>query len=77
LDRETNKTLLMKHIVENGAEGSKLSDLIDVLPVLSKNQVQRLLQELKSEGRARLSGVTKAGRWYPVSAGNNCAGKKP
>jgi ATP-dependent DNA helicase RecG len=77
LDRETNKTLLMKHIVENGAEGSKLSDLIDVLPALSKNQIQRLLQELKSEGRARLSGVTKAGRWYPVSAGNNCAENKP
>lgn len=77
LDRETNKTLLMKHIVENRAEGSKLSDLIDVLPALSKNQVQRLLQELKSEGRARLSGVTKAGRWYPVSAENNCAGNKP
>jgi len=76
LDRETNKTLLMKHIVENWAEGSKLSDLIDVLPMLSKNQVQRLLQELKSEGRARLSGVTKAGRWYPVTSGNNCAGNK-
>lgn len=67
LDRETNKELLMKHIRENEAEGSRLAELLQVLPGLSKNQVQSLLRELKAHGRARVKGTTRAARWYPAS----------
>lgn len=68
LDRETNKKLLEKHIEENKNEGSQLRDLIQVLPALSRPQIQTLLSELKAEGRIHNVGRTKAGRWYPEAA---------
>ena len=65
LDRETNKALLYKHIEENREKGSAFRDLEQVLPALSRNQVQKLLQELKAEDRIRLSGAKRGGRWFP------------
>jgi len=65
LDRETNKALLLKHIQDNQKEGSKLQELMQVLPALSRDQVQKLLQDLKREGRIHNLGYTKAARWYP------------
>ncbi|MCK4303760.1 MAG: putative DNA binding domain-containing protein [Candidatus Eisenbacteria sp.] len=65
LDRETNKALLLKHIKRNKAEGSPFGDLQDVLPAQSRPQVQRLLAELKREGKASTKGKTRAARWYP------------
>jgi len=67
LDRETNKALLCKHIEENREAGSAFRDLEQVLPALSRNQVQKLLQELKADGRIRLTGLRKGGRWFPAS----------
>jgi hypothetical protein len=40
--------------------------LEQVLPALSRNQVQKLLQELKAQGRIRLTGLRKGGRWFPA-----------
>lgn len=65
LDRETNKALLMKHIIDNQDEGSQLKDLIEVLPAFSEDQVKKLLQELKNENRIFLTGKTRGARWYP------------
>ena len=65
LDRETNKELLLKHIQDNRKEGSPLRELVQVLPALSYVQVQRLIQELKTEGQIHKEGHTKATRWYP------------
>ncbi|MGJ5814850.1 ATP-binding protein [Paludibaculum fermentans] len=65
LDRETNKALLCRHIQENQEAGSAFRDLEQVLPALSRNQVQKLLQELKAEGRIRLTGLKRGGRWFP------------
>lgn len=65
LDRETNKELLMKHIRENAASGSKLEEILQVLPSLSKDQVQKLLQELKHQKKLRLEGMTRGGKWFP------------
>ena len=65
LDRETNKALLLKHIQDNQQEGSQLQDLVQVLPALSRDQVQSLLRELKAEGEIHYIGRTKAARWYP------------
>jgi len=65
LDRETNKALIMKHIQRNKRDGSPLRDLRDVLPALSRQQIQRLLTELKEEGRIHAEGRTRGARWYP------------
>jgi ATP-dependent DNA helicase RecG len=64
LDRETNKALLLKHIDENRQDGSPLFDLQQVLPFLSRDQVQTLLKELKADHKIHNIGRTKGGRWY-------------
>ena len=66
LDRETNKELLMKHIRENAGNGSRLDELLQVLPSLTKSQVQKLVRQLKKENRVHLEGTTRAGKWLPV-----------
>jgi ATP-dependent DNA helicase RecG len=66
LDRATNKQLLLKHIKENAEEGSRLRDLLQVLPGLTRPQVQTLLRELYAEGLAHCIGKTIAARWYPT-----------
>lgn len=68
LDRATNKELLVRHLKENQQTGSRFRDLHQVLPSLSRNQVQSLLRELQAEGRAHSRGVTRAARWYPGPA---------
>ena len=65
LDRETNKALLLKHIQENARGGSKLKELMQVLPALSRPQVQTLIRELKTDGEIRLVGKTSAALWFP------------
>jgi ATP-dependent DNA helicase RecG len=67
LDRETNKSLLLKHIRENRDSGSRLKELMQVLPALTMPQVQTLLRELKSEGVIHKVGRTRAALWYPDS----------
>jgi ATP-dependent DNA helicase RecG len=66
LDRETNKELLRNHIVRAVPTGARLEELQQVLPGLSRNQIQALLRELKREGRIQVRGVTKAARWLPL-----------
>ena len=65
LDRETNKALLLKHITESDAAGCALSELEQVLPALSNSQVQKLLQELKADGKVFVSGLRRHARWLP------------
>jgi len=65
LDRETNKKLLLKHIHDNKHTGSRFEELQEVLPGLSRNQVQTLLREMKKESTIFSEGKTRAGRWYP------------
>ncbi len=65
LDRDTNKTLLLKHVKENRENGSRLKELMQVLPALSRGQVQTLLRELKAVGLIHLTGKTSAALWYP------------
>lgn len=71
LDRETNKALLLKHIQDSAAVGATLAELQEVLPGLSRFQIQTLLRELKREGRIRVVGVTKGARWFPVGEKRN------
>ena len=65
LDRETNKQLLLKHIKENKDSGSRLKELMQVLPALSNDQVKKLIAELKKEGKIYKIGVTRGALWYP------------
>ena len=66
LDRDTNKTLLLKHIAGNKKIGTQFSELMDVLPSLTREQVKTLLKEMKRDGLVLSKGRTKAGRWYPT-----------
>lgn len=65
LDRETNKQLLLKHIKDNAKTGSQFGELREVLPSLSRNQVQKLLAEMKKQLMITVVGKTSAARWYP------------
>lgn len=67
LDRETNKALLLKHIKDNARDGSRLQELLQVLPALSRDQVQKLLRKLMEEDRITVVGTTRAARWYPAT----------
>lgn len=67
LDKETNKELLIKHIRSNAKSGSKLDELCQVLPALSRRQVQKLTKELQDEGQIHFKGKTKSSLWFPGS----------
>jgi ATP-dependent DNA helicase RecG len=63
LDRETNKALLVRHLRESGDDGCPISELQQVLPAQSRDQLKRLLGELRREGRAQLVGERRGARW--------------
>jgi ATP-dependent DNA helicase RecG len=65
LDRETNKALLLKHIVDNKKTGSQLNELKQVLPSLTGEQVRTLLKEMRTEDAIYCVGHTKSAKWYP------------
>lgn len=77
LDRETNKALLLRHIRENSRSGSRLKEFLQVLPALTRPQIQTLLRELKSEGEIYSVGRTRAALWFigsevdPIASGKN------
>ena len=45
LDRGINKALLLQHIWQSAAHGSKMKEFIQVLPALPRSQIQVLLRE--------------------------------
>ena len=65
LDRETNKALLLKHMEGNRDSGSRLNELMQVLPALTNDQVKKLVAELKKEEKIYKIGATRAALWYP------------
>ncbi|HET6385158.1 MAG TPA: ATP-binding protein [Armatimonadota bacterium] len=64
LDHETNKSLLLKHILDCEPRGSRFGELMQVLPALTRRQVQRLLRELSDESKVCGVGRTSAVRWH-------------
>ena len=68
LDRETNKALLEQHLRGQGEHGSPLSELRQVLPSESESGLQRLLDELRGEGRIALRGQRRWARWVIAPA---------
>jgi ATP-dependent DNA helicase RecG len=65
LDRETNKALLVQHIRDNQTIGSRMEELRQILPTLSRSQIQVLLRELVKQDVVHVHGATRAARWYP------------
>ena len=63
LDRDTSKALLFAHIESAGDTGCVLSELQDVLPGLSRSQIQGLVRELRGDGKVRIKGRTRGARW--------------
>lgn len=72
LDRETNKALLIRHIQDNQATGSKMEELRQVLPAHSRSQIQVLLRELVKQEAVHVHGATRAARWYPGPERSDC-----
>ncbi|MDX2031514.1 MAG: ATP-binding protein [Blastocatellia bacterium] len=71
LDRDTNKTLLLRHIESSPETGSRLEELQQVLPALSRDQVRTLLRELKRDHLVEVQGTTNAARWFPSNQKRN------
>ena len=67
LDRDTNKELLYKHIRDSKGSGTPFKELQQVLPSLSRGQIQVLLRELRKENRIHVIGTTSAARWFSDS----------
>jgi ATP-dependent DNA helicase RecG len=65
-DRNVNKELLLKHI-QSAAHGSRFQDLAQVLPMLTRRQIQKLLDELRSGSLIDKKGITRGVLWYPIS----------
>ena len=72
LDRNTNKALLLKHITENAGPGSKMVEMKQVLPALSRSQIQVLVRELAEDGDVHVHGKTRAALWYPGPKRPDC-----
>lgn len=68
LDKEVNKQLLYEHILRNRGDGSPARELQQVLPTKSRDQIYRLMNELREEGKVSLHGRGSSALWYPSSA---------
>jgi len=77
LDRATNKALILKHVQDNRNDGTRFDELRQVLPSLSRNQIQTLIKELKVEGSVRKEGKTFGAKWYPLDRPASVASKPP
>ncbi len=64
LDKETNKALLLKHIQMQGDVGGKMAEFMQVLPSLSRRQIQTLVMELKKEGKIIMKGENRLATWF-------------
>lgn len=64
LDRNTNKELLLQHIIRNGSSGTPFRELQQVLPSHNRGQIQVLLREMRSEGKVYCTGKTNGAKWF-------------
>ncbi|MGH9338488.1 MAG: AlbA family DNA-binding domain-containing protein [Acidobacteriota bacterium] len=71
LDRDQNKALLLRHIESSARTGARFEEFRQVLPALSRHQVQTLVRELKRAGQIVVRGSTKAARWFPADQKRN------
>ena len=55
-------------IKDTGVQGVPLAELSQVLPSVPRSTLQRLLRELRDDGRIGVVGQRRAARWVPGSA---------
>ncbi|NMM76986.1 ATP-binding protein [Acidovorax sp. SRB_24] len=67
LDRDTNKALLLKHVMKQGEQGAPMSELQQVLPTLSASVLRGLLLELRAENKLALKGERRWARWVAIT----------
>lgn len=67
LDRDTNKALLLKHLMKQGEQGAPVSELQQVLPTHSASALRGLLLELRAENKLALKGERRWARWYAIT----------
>ena len=72
LDRDTNKALLVRHIARNKVAGARMAEFQQVLPSLSRSEIQVLVRELAADQAIHKRGVTRAARWYPGPPPADC-----
>jgi len=64
LDRDTNKRLLLTHVVDSGSSGCPLAEIQQVLPSHSRRQLQGLMSELRRDGLVEVRGKGRGARWF-------------
>ncbi|MDR2600435.1 MAG: putative DNA binding domain-containing protein [Oscillospiraceae bacterium] len=65
-DREENKKQILIHVRMHSSRGTPLRELMQLLPNHSRSQIQKLLYELRDEGKVRIDGKANKSRWYSV-----------
>ena len=63
-DRETNKKMIHIHIQMHNSTGTSLSELMQLLPSYTRSQVQKLVYELRDDGKICSIGKTHGARWH-------------
>ena len=64
LDRDTNKKLILTHIQKSKDKGTQFKELQQVLPNLSRGEIQVLMRELKASDLIYVVGRTAGARWF-------------
>lgn len=68
LDREQNKALLLRHLREQPDIGCPMSELQQVLPTKSREQIKKLLYDLRDEGEVYVEGQRRWAKWFAAHA---------
>lgn len=68
LDWEENKAILLRHLRGCGEAGCAISELQQVLPGRSRDQIKRMLGQMRDEGSIRLVGERRWARWVAEEA---------
>lgn len=62
---EDYKEILESRIEEHAVDGCPLRELVKLLADLSRDQIRRLMDELRAEGRIHPQGEKRGARWFP------------
>jgi ATP-dependent DNA helicase RecG len=66
MDRAANKKLILHHIQSSSGDGVSLGELLQVFPNSSRSQMQKMIYELRGEGKVKTEGKTHGARWFIV-----------
>lgn len=67
VDQNANKEQLLKHIRDSASKGVRFHELAQVSPMLTRRQIQKLLNELRASKVIDKEGMTRGALWYPTS----------